>query len=121
MKIPHRVRIKPRVWYDVVYVDRFPNPTQYGECFRSHDWTVRVIKIKRGLSEQMLRQAFWHELLHAFEFEYNMKIPHFAIYALQEPLERFFRLNGVRSVVGRQPRPQTSAAAKKKKGPRRGR
>jgi hypothetical protein len=127
MKIPHKVRIKPKVFYEVVFVDRFDDPNQYGECFHSdHEKdVVRQIRIKANMSPMMTRQTFWHELLHAFEFEYEIAIKHSSIFELQVCLERFFRINklntnprgkrGVKSNVSGRAVAATKAGRLKKK------
>lgn len=46
----------------------------------------KVILIKVGQKPQARLQTFFHELLHAIEFEYGVKISHKLIYKLEGPL-----------------------------------
>lgn len=110
MKIPHKVKIKPGVFYEVVWVDKFDDPDQLGYCTADK----RLIYIKKDLSEKESMTIFLHELLHALEFEYGLKIPHKLIYSLQDPL--WFVFNANPAIV---PNLLGAAARKKPKAPRR--
>jgi hypothetical protein len=95
MKIPHKVRITRKTAYEVLFVDRFDDIDQLGECHISDDKTVKQIKLKNGMSPLKQRQIYIHEILHAIEEETGEPIPHKVIYLLQESLERVLRLNGM--------------------------
>ena len=86
--LPKRVRIKRNISYKVIET-KFDNPEDLGKC----DPVLRVIEIKKGLSQKLQRQTLIHEILHAIEFENGIKIPHRAIYQLDLALEEILRLN----------------------------
>ena len=54
----------------------------------------REILIKLSLSPRERVITFMHELLHAIDYEYDLKIPHALVYGLEEPLANFFIENG---------------------------
>jgi hypothetical protein len=89
VKVPHKVRIKWNVSYLVVWVDRFDDADCMGLCDREK----KHIYIKKGLPPKVVEEVFWHEVLHALEFEHNITIPHQAIYDLGKSLPRLFNLN----------------------------
>lgn len=52
-----------------------------------------VIRIKRGLGRAETFKSFIHEVLHAIEFEYPIKIKHKVIYELEDAIFRLLQLN----------------------------
>lgn len=116
MEIPHKVQIKSDVFYYVVYVDKFDDPDQYGYCIDAkppHEPGARTIMILNSLSKKEKLETFCHELLHAIEFEFKIKIPHQLIYKLQMPLAQLFLQNPA-LVLGQ----LSKAAARRKRKPR---
>lgn len=79
-KIPPRLKIKNKVVYEIVWVESFADPDVLGEC----RFDSKQIAIKDGLSEREAFKTFVHEVLHAVEFERGVKIPHRAIYQLED-------------------------------------
>lgn len=94
MKIPHKIEIKPGIVYYVNYVKRFDDPNQTGYCL-GHDSEVgcRTIWLKIGLPKKIMIKTFIHEVLHAIDFEWGIKIPHKLIDALEGPLFYLFSKN----------------------------
>lgn len=78
--IPARVKIKNRVTYEVVWVDSFKDAGVLGEC----RFDSKQIALKSDESERETFKTFVHEVLHAMEFERGIKIPHKAIYQLED-------------------------------------
>ena len=94
MRIPHKVEIKPGISYYVTYVDKFDDPLQMGYCLGADsEMGCRTIQIKKGLTPSMKARTFLHELLHAIDFEWGIKIPHKIIEALEKPLLVLFTRN----------------------------
>lgn len=89
MQIPHKVRIKGKVSYEVVWVDKFDDADVYGLC----DYDKKIIYIKKKMSAMESRRTFWHELTHAMEFEYGFQIPHSVVHEMEKAQEAVFRLN----------------------------
>lgn len=96
--IPSKVRIKRNAVYSVVYQDIIEeNKHLEGLCIRVQipgEMNIRQIILKKGMSRTQTELAFIHELLHAVEFEYDIKIPHLLVYALETPIHKILKLNG---------------------------
>ena len=69
-RIPHRVQISANLYYDVVFVARFDNPTFVGLCRQSK----HTIYIKTGQSSKETVLTYLHELLHAFSDENDIRL-----------------------------------------------
>lgn len=110
MKIPHRVKIKPGVFYHVVWVDRFDDPKQIGWS----DKDARLIYLKHRMGVKETNEIFIHEVLHAIEYEYDIALPHKLVYALQGPLALLLTQNPG-SVLGRFLKPAAAARKRKKR------
>jgi len=80
--IPSRIKIKNRVVYEIVWVDSFKDTNVLGEC----RFDVRQIALKNGQSERETFKTFVHEVIHAMEVERGIKIPHKAIYQLEDAI-----------------------------------
>jgi hypothetical protein len=92
MKIPAKIRIKPRVTYQIVWVDEFAsNPDHRGECW----FDARTIALCKGMNAGLTMETLLHELLHAVAHEYEFEIPHKSIYALEGALHSILKLNGL--------------------------
>lgn len=88
--IPSSVRIKAKIRYEIVYQDEIKSdPTCLGMCCDKK----RTIYLKIKQSETSMKKSFIHELLHAMEFEYKIKIPHESIYGLEIAIYNFLILN----------------------------
>jgi len=75
--------------YRIVFVDRIEGVDTLGMC----DPETNVIFIKNKLSDEERFNTLCHEILHAFEFEYDLDIPHKHIYALEKPILEFLLNN----------------------------
>jgi hypothetical protein len=94
MRIPHKVEIKPGIAYYVTYVDKFDDPNQFGYCLgEDSDIGCRTIQLKKGMSAAKTAKTFIHEVFHAIDFEWGIKIPHKLIDALEVPLYHLFTKN----------------------------
>jgi hypothetical protein len=96
LSVPTKIRIKAKVAYEVVYVDKFDDPNQRGEC--RWDGDIRQIALRSDLSKRILWETLFHEIAHAIEWEYKLPIPHKIIHALEKPLLRILILNGWLSI-----------------------
>ncbi len=84
LKIPRAVKVKNKCEVEVVWVEGFKDPYQYGE-YRTTA-TSKQIALKKGMSEKLTQVIFFHELLHAIELERGVKLTHESIYKLSEAL-----------------------------------
>ena len=69
-KIPHRIRVKNKIYYEVLYIDNFKDGKTLGET----RFNEKQIILLRSLSPKIMVSTFLHELLHAISFEYNVDL-----------------------------------------------
>ena len=83
---PKCIVVNDNVW-DVRFVRRIPgeDPFTSGLC----DPSEQTIYIKMGQSPEERLKTFLHELLHIFEAEYKIDIPHRLVHRLEDPFARF--------------------------------
>jgi hypothetical protein len=92
MKIPHKVRIKARVSYSVLYADVIDDdPSCMGRAYPDG----RRIVLKNGMSNSNLISTFIHELLHAIEYEYSAGIPHKVVDVFEKGIFKVLKLNKI--------------------------
>lgn len=90
-KLPKSIRITRLVTYDIKLVKSFPDDhLQVGKCCP----ITHVISVKMKLSNKETAITLIHEVLEAINFEYDMKIPHWIIDALETPIYKIFKFNG---------------------------
>lgn len=97
MKYPKSVLIKDTV-YDIVFVKKMRHKTRsgglgitYGIC----DPSEAKILISKGIGKKKTLETLIHELLHAFEAEYDVDIPHRLVYRLEKPILDFLINNSL--------------------------
>lgn len=52
-----------------------------------------TLYLDKDLKSALLFSTFWHEVLHAIEVEYKIKVPHKLVYALEGPLAQLLKDN----------------------------
>lgn len=83
--IPRTVVVRDAVW-DVRFVRSIrEDKTAVGQA----DFDEKEILICLGIGKKEQAKTLIHELLHAFECEYQIALPHDLIYKLEEPIYRF--------------------------------
>lgn len=82
MKLPHHIKIKNKVSYEVLHIDEFKDPRTLGEC----RYDSKQIVLKKGQSQRQEIQSLIHEILHAVSFERGIDLPHKSIYELEVAL-----------------------------------
>lgn len=95
MSYPDKLKIGDR-HYRIRFVKSIRGcrkPVGKGATVGLCDEARREILIKRGLSADETLKTLLHELLHAMEFEYSIKMPHEAVYQYEEALFDFFCAN----------------------------
>lgn len=88
--IPHFIRIKPKITYEIAYVDSFKNPDVLGEMRPD----TRQIVLKNGLSNTELTKVYLHELIHLIADENEVGMTETQVLKFEHGLYRFLRLNG---------------------------
>jgi hypothetical protein len=91
MHLPHTFPLKGRRW-TVELVDKIDMMEDGKVCHGFCYTETRTIEILEGLNRHKTLRAFIHEFLHAVEFEYKIKIPHWLIYKIDGPLATMFGL-----------------------------
>lgn len=96
---PKEIVVNENVW-DVKFVRRIDG--EQSNVFGLCDPGEQAIYIKMGQSPEERLKTFLHELLHVFEWEYKLEIPHKLIHGLEDPFARFLidnYLGGARYVA----------------------
>lgn len=88
MRIPYRIKIKPKVYYTVLYCEVVANDP---DCVGATYPDAKEIVLKLGMSKEKTMQAFVHELLHCFQYEYTDGVPHKLIYQLEPAMVYFIK------------------------------
>lgn len=89
-KFPQTLKIKTAIWNVVITNTLVNNEWElYGLC----DPSTRTIFIKKHLTQRQALSTFWHEVLHAFEYEYDLKLGHPLINKLEFAIADLLRFN----------------------------
>lgn len=83
-KIPKYFEIGRETW-EIRWVNKFKDRQQVGES----DPEKRIIRIRKGMTTKETWATLIHELLHAFEAEYDIKLKHKQIYELDRAVSEF--------------------------------
>jgi hypothetical protein len=79
--------------YKVLVTNRMPKHNGqklYGLCCSGE----KKIWVRKSLPQDELLATFWHEVLHAIDFEHGIEgLTHEVIYNLEQPLSCFFQDN----------------------------
>ena len=89
MDIPHRVRIRPKVSYDIFFSEIADIDGTFGSC----DPNKRQIVISPNQSEANKQKTYLHELAHCFSFEYDIGLTEGQVQKLEKALYSFLKLN----------------------------
>lgn len=90
-KIPFRVKVGPRKFYEIVWIDEFvQDPERMGEMRPD----VKQIVIKRGLSAKETVGTLFHEFLHALAAEHCIDLSEPQVLMLEECLSEFKQFFG---------------------------
>jgi hypothetical protein len=87
---PATLRIKRAIWHIIITntLD-FDGQTVFGLCVPR----TRTIYIKKNLTMRLALRTFWHEVSHAFEYEYDLNLGHRKINKLEVALADLIRFN----------------------------
>lgn len=95
MNYPKSLRIGDRT-YRIRFVKsirRCTRPVGKGATVGIHDPARIEILIKAGMSEDDTLKTLLHELVHAIEYEYEIKISHSGVYKFEEAIFDFICAN----------------------------
>lgn len=88
--IPNFIRIKPKISYEVVYIDEFKDGETLGEC----RFNPNQIVIKNKQSNTETFKTFLHEVIHAVSVENKVGLTENQTRSLEDGIYRVLRLNG---------------------------
>lgn len=89
MRLPRKVQIGDSEW-SVVRLDEVAPTDEKGRVtFGYCDTESQTLEVLKGLDLLTLVATFVHEVGHAIEDEYGIKIPHRLLHALDIPIARF--------------------------------
>lgn len=86
---PKEIVIGDNVWSVKFFRKKKGHANTSGLC----DPSTKTIWLKQGQTHTELMSTYIHEVLHAFEDEYNHPIPHKTIYALEQAIMNFLFAN----------------------------
>lgn len=89
--IPSSIRITPKLSYEILFTDSFPNPDVLGEMRID----TKQIVIKNGQSNTELMRTYIHEIIHVLSDENDVKLTESQVTKLEQATYRFLRLNGL--------------------------
>jgi len=92
MKIPSKIKIKGRVFYQVVWSQSIKGDP---ETLGLAEPNEKTIYLKFGMSESETMKTLIHEIIHAIEFEWDCPIPHKITETLEEGIWKVLKLNGL--------------------------
>lgn len=90
LKIPPRIRIKARVFYEIVWQEKIADDDH---CLGLCDLDKKIIYLRIGMSEAETFKTLLHETLHAISAEHDFELPHKTVYALEDAIFRVLKLN----------------------------
>ena len=86
---PKTVMIGDSEWHVKFFRNKKGMKNTAGEC----DPSTKTIWLKQGQPHTELMSTYFHEVLHAFEDEYDHKVPHKTIYMLENAIMNFLFAN----------------------------
>jgi predicted RNA-binding protein Jag len=89
-RIPHKVSLGQHRVYEVLWVDRFIDPTTMGETrFPVDERNTRQIVLKRDMNARDTVLTYLHELTHAMAYEADITLTESQVRALES---KYFHL-----------------------------
>ena len=89
-KIPKDVWITKKINYKVSWVQRFPDPTQIGEC----DYDGKKIILKKDMNSFLTFFTFLHECVHALSEHRKLGMSEYQVNGLEHGFQIMVELNG---------------------------
>lgn len=86
---PKEICIGENIFYRIRFKRNLLKEGLAGLCHMD----TKEIWIACGLSCQERLATFWHEVSHALDYEYGIKLSHKQVYALEKPLAELFSRN----------------------------
>lgn len=84
---PRRIRVR-RAWYTIEFSDQ--QIIYAGIVCRGITCPEdKIITLDPDWGDRLMFRTLVHEVIHCFEFEYEIKIPHALVYALEKPVADF--------------------------------
>lgn len=93
-RIPSRVQIKPKIWYNIVWSKDLMD-TKGNELYGLTDFTNRVITIRMDLPPRLTVETFLHECVHMASFEYDLNLTETQVLAMEHSLPYFLKKGNI--------------------------
>lgn len=90
-QIPHRVQLGAKIFYEVLWVESFPDPKVMGET----RFNPTQIVIKKGMKPKETVITFFHELAHAYSSECDMNLTESQILKFEKKLYYLLKDNNI--------------------------
>lgn len=81
-EIPHKVHIGFKQYFEVVWVDDFPDGNTYGET----RYDKKQIALKKGLSNKITVLTYLHEITHSVSFIYEVGLTETQVLKIESSL-----------------------------------
>ena len=95
-KLPHRIRLSSKDYYNVVVVPRFQDERDLGHC----DYDQKEIRLSvTGRSEKTVVGTLLHESLHYISWKFKLGLTESQVAGLEDGLIALFKLNTTFSVL----------------------
>lgn len=81
-RIPHKVQIGNKNFYEILWVERFDDPEQVGEMFKD----LKQIKLKIDQTNKEKVLTYLHEVIHAFSDENDIGLTESQVSKLEKSM-----------------------------------
>lgn len=93
-KIPNRVQIAPKVFYDVVWQKELTD-TKGSPLYGVTDLSNKIITICMDMPAKVTVETYWHEITHAWSEEFKINLTENQVLNLEHILPYLLKYNNV--------------------------
>lgn len=90
-RVPSKVQVGPKTFYEVLWTDEFSNVEHMGET----RFTSKQIVIQRGHAPSLTLEIYLHELLHALSDEHDIGLTEEQVRAFETAFYYILKKNNV--------------------------
>lgn len=90
-KIPHKVEVARKVFYEILWVDSFVNERTMGET----RFDLKQIVVKNNLSPKDTVHTYLHEYAHAASHEHGIELTENQVLAFEETLQFILKYDNI--------------------------
>ena len=96
--LPPRVRITPKVSYEILFIERFDDDEK---CVGQTRYETKQIVIKKNESLSLTFRTVLHEIIHAINFEYELDLTERHVLGLEKGIFTVFRINKLLDLISK--------------------